>query len=138
MVYLVTNTGAQATVAVVEKWILHFRIPQSIIQDRGTAFLNTGFVNWTKELGITFRPRTALSPWRNGKIQTQSQHFARFWRSFSKDAGINWASFAPNFAFAHNTSVNYTTGKTPYEIVLGGKPQISRSVKLRFYRNTHK
>ena len=59
MVYPVTNTGAQATIAAVEKWILHFGIPQSIIHNRGTAFFNTDFVNWTKELGITLRPRTA-------------------------------------------------------------------------------
>ena len=61
MVYPVTNTGDQATIAAVEKWILHFGISQSILHDRGTAFLNTEFVNWTKELGITFRPRTAHS-----------------------------------------------------------------------------
>ena len=47
-------------------------------------------------------------------------------------------SLAPKFAFAHNTSVNYTTGMTPYEIVFGTKPQILMSVKLGFYRNKHK
>ena len=41
-------------------------------------------------------------------------------------------------AFAHNTSVNYTTGKTPHEIVFGTKPQIPKSLKLGFYRNKHK
>ena len=138
MVYPVTNTGAQATIAAVEKWILHFGIPQSIIHDRGTAFLNTDFVNWTKELGITLRPRTAHSSRTNGKVETQNQHIARYWRSFLNDAGTNWAPLAPKFAFAHNTSVNYTTGKTPYEIVFGTKPQIPMSVKLGLYRNKHK
>ena len=138
MVYPVTNTGAQATVAAVEKWILRFRSPQSIIHDSGTAFLNTDFVNWTKELGITLRPRRAHSPWTNGKVDTQNQHIAHYWRSFLNDAGTNWAPLAPKFAFAHNTSVNYTTGKTPYEIVFGTKPQIPMSVKPGFYRNKHK
>ena len=109
MVYAIANTGAKATVAAVEKWILHFGIPQSIIHDRGTAFLKTDFVNWTKELGIILRPRTAHSPWTNGKVETQNQHIARYWRSFLNDAGTNWAPFAPKFAFAHNTSVSYTT-----------------------------
>ena len=54
IVHLVTNTGAQATISPVEKWILSFGIPQSIVHDRGTAFINTEFINWTKELGITF------------------------------------------------------------------------------------
>ena len=72
MVYPVTNTGAQATISAVEKWIPSFGIPQSIVHDRGTAFINTEFINWTNELGITLRPRTAHSPWTNGKIETQN------------------------------------------------------------------
>ena len=138
LVYLVTNTGAQATIAEVEKWILHFGIPQSIIHNRGTAFLNTDFVNWTKELGINLQPRTAHSLWTKGKVDTQNQQIARYWRNFLNDAVTNWAPLAPKIAFAHNTSVNYTTGKTPYEIVFGAKPQIPMSVKLGLYRNKHK
>ena len=53
-------------------------------------------------------------------------------------AGNNWSSLAPKFAFAHNTSVNYTTRKTPYEIVFGTKPQSPMSLKLGLYRNKHK
>ena len=138
MVYPVTNTGAQAAISAVEKWIHSFGIPQSIVHDRGTAFINSEFINWTKELGITLRSRTAHSPWTNGKIETQNQHIARYWRNFLNDAGNNWSSLAPKFAFANNTSVNYTSGKTPYEIVFGTKPQIPMSLKLGLYRNKHK
>ena len=55
----VTNTGAQATTSAVEKWIHSFGIPQSILHNRGTAFKNTDSINWTTELGIILRPRTA-------------------------------------------------------------------------------
>ena len=115
MVYPVANTSAQTTIAADEKGILSFGITQSIMHDRGTAFINTDFINGTKELGITLRPRTA---WTNGKVESQNQHIAHYWRSFLNDAGNNWSLLAPEFAFAHNTSVNYTTGKTLYEIVL--------------------
>ena len=138
MVYPVTNTGAQATFSAVEKWIHSFGIPESIVHDRGTAFINTEFINWTTELGITLRPRTTHSPWTNGKIETQKQHIARYWQSFLNDAGNNWSSLAPKFAFPHNTSVNCTTGKTPDEIVFGTKPQIPMSLKLGLYPNKHK
>ena len=138
MVYPVPNTSAQTTIAAVEKWIFSFGIPQSIIHDRRTAFINTDFVNWTKELGIKLRPRTAYSPWTNGKLETQNQHIARYWRSFLNDASNNWSHLAPKFAFAHNTSVSYTTRKTPYQIVFITKPQILMSFKLGLYRNKHK
>ena len=138
MVYPVTNTGAQATISAVEKWSDSFGIPQTIVHDRGTAFINTEFINWTKELGVTLRPRTAHKPWINGKIETQNQLNARYWLKFLNDARNNWSSLAPKFAFAHNTSVNYTTGSTPYEIVFGTKPQIPMFLKLGIYSNKHK
>ena len=89
-------------------------------------------------LGITLRLRTAHSPRTNGKLETQNQHTARNWRSFLNEAGTNWAPLTQKFAFAHNTSVNYTTGRTPYEIVLGAKPQIPMSVKLGLCRYKQK
>ena len=134
----VSNTGAQATISAVEKWIHSFGIPQSIVLDRGTAFINIEFINWTKELGITLRPPTAYWPWTKGKIETQNQHNARYWRNFSNDAWNNWSSLGPKFAFAQNTSVNYTTGKTPYEIAFGTKPQMPMSLKLGLYRKKTK
>ena len=138
MVYPVTNTGALATISAVEKRLHSIGILQSIVHDRGTAFINIEFMNWSKELGINLPPRTAHSPWIKGKIETQNQHIARYWRNFLNDAGNNWSSVAPKFAFAHNTSVNDTTGRTPYENVFGTKPQIPKSSKLGLYRNKHK
>ena len=84
------------------------------------------------------RPRTAYSPWTNGRFATQNQHTAPYWRNFLNGAGKKRSSLAPKFAFAHNTSVNHTTGKTAYEIVLGTKPQIFMSLKLGLYRKKHK
>ena len=106
MVFAVKNTGAQAAISGISGT---FGIPQSIVHDRGTAFINTEFINWTKELGITLRPRTAHWLWTNGKIETQNQHVVRFYRNFFNDAGNNWSLLAPKFAFAHNTSVDSTT-----------------------------
>ena len=100
--------------------------------------MNTEFINWKKELGITLRPQTAHSPWTNGKIETQNQHIARYGRNFLNDAGNNWSSLAHKFTLAYKTVVNDTTGETPYEIVSGTKPQIPMSLKLGLYRNNHK
>ena len=102
------------------------------------CFINPIFMNWTKELGITLPPRTAHSLWSNGKIDTQNQHIFRYWRNSLNDAGNNWSSLAPKFAFPHNTSVNFTTGRTPYETVFGTKRQIPKYLKLGLYRNKHK
>ena len=82
MFHPVTITGAQATIAVVENSILHFGVPQSIIHDRRTAFLDTDFVNRSKELGNTLRPCTTHSFWTNGKVETPNHQIARYWEFF--------------------------------------------------------
>ena len=87
---------------------------------------------------MTLRPRTAHSLGTNGKVDSQNQHIARFWRSFLIDAGTNWASLEIKRAFPHDTIVNYTAGKTLYELVFDAKPHIPISVKLGLYRNKHK
>ena len=53
MVYTVINTGAQATISAVEKRIHSSGIPQSVVHDRGTAFINTEFISW-KRIGNHF------------------------------------------------------------------------------------
>ena len=136
--FLMVYPAAIATVPAVENWILSIVIPQSIIYNRGTAFIYTEFVNWSKQLGITLKPPTAHSPWTNNKIETQNQHIDRYWRSFENGPGHNWSSLGLKIEFTHNTSVNYTTEKTPFEIVFGTEPQILMSLKLGLYQNKHK
>ena len=128
--YPVRDTGAQTTINALEKWITSYGIPQKIVHDNGSAFINSDLINWTKEFGITLAPRTTYSPWPNGKVEVQNQHLARFWRNFMNQSGNNWSKLAPKFAFAHNTSVNYTTGQTPYEIVFGTKRQVPMTLNL--------
>ena len=54
-------------------------------------------------------------------------------------SGNNWSKLASKFAFAHNTSVNYTTGQTPYEIrFFGTKPQVPMTLKLGLLRDKDK
>ena len=48
----------------------------------------------------------------------------------------NWSDLAAKFAFAHNTTINASTGLTAYEIVFGQKPQIPISLKLGLLRNS--
>ena len=136
--YPVRDTGAQTTINALEKWITSYGIPQKIVHNNGTAFINSDSINWTKESGINLAPRTTYFPWTNGKVEVQNQHLNRYWRNFMNQSGNNWSKLAFKFAFAHNTNVNYTTGQKPHEIVLGTKPQVPMTLKLGLIRDKHK
>ena len=136
--YPVRHTGAQTTINALERWNSSYGIPQKIVHDNGSAFIKSDFINWTKEFGITLAPRTTCSPCTNGKVEVQNQHLTRYWRSFMNQSGNNWSKLTSKFAFAHNTSVHYTTGQTPYEIVFGTKPQVPMILKLGLLRDKDK
>ena len=53
-------------------------------------------------------------------------------------SGTKWSKLASKFAFAHNTSVNYTTGQTHYEIVIGTKSQVPVTLKLGLIQDKDK
>ena len=130
VVYTVTNTAAQASISVVEKWIYSFGNLQAIVNDRGVAVIKTDFIKWTNGLGIILRPQTVHSPGSYGKIETRNHYITRYWRNFLTDAGNNWSSLAPKFALLHKTSVNHMTGKTLFVAVFGTKPHKPMSLKL--------
>ena len=104
--------------------------------DKESAFLNEEFTIWTHELGITHGPRTAYSPWTNGKVEIQNKHLGAHFQIFFDQANSNWSNLAPKLAFAYNTKANTRTGLTPYEIVFGQKPQIPISLNLGFIRSS--
>ena len=136
--YPFRDTGGQTTINALEKSITSYGIPQKNFHDNGSAFINNDFINWTKEFGTTLAPRTTYLPWINGKVESQNQHLKRYWRKFMNQSVNNWSKLTFSLAFAHNTSVNYTTGQTPYEIVLATKQQVSMTLKLGILRDENK
>ena len=76
--YPVRDTGPQTTINALAKWITTYGIPQKIVHDNGSAFINSDFINWTEEFGITSAPRTTYSPWTNGEVEVQNQHLTRY------------------------------------------------------------
>ena len=53
-------------------------------------------------------------------------------------SGNNWSKLKSNFAFALNTSVNYTNSRTLYEIVFGTKRQSPKTLILGQLRYKNK
>ena len=85
-VYPVRSTDAVDTIKALEKFILSFGLPQKLVYDKGSAFMNQDFTSYIHELGITPAPRTAYSPWTNGKVEIQNKHLGAHFRIFLEQA----------------------------------------------------
>ena len=113
-------------------------ISQSIVLEKGTAFINTDFINCTKELGNTLRTQTAHSPWPNDKIETQNHHIVRYWQNLRNHAGNSWFSLAPNFLFLTKHVSIIQLEKHPLRNSLVQNPKFQMSLKDGLQRNQQK
>ena len=134
-VYPVKSTDATHNIEAMSTFITSFGIPQKLVYDRGTSFMNTDFSTFFLEFRVTHAPRPKWPPWTNGKVEIQNKHLSRNFHCYLSEAGNNWAKLACQFAFAHNTSLNSSTGTTPYKVVFGSKHQIPISLKLGLVRD---
>ena len=71
MVYTVRESEAHSAISAVTTWIHSFGSPQSIVHDRGTAVINTDFMNWRKELGNTLHHERHTRIGLMAKIKTK-------------------------------------------------------------------
>ena len=92
--------------------------------------MSTDSATFRLEFGMIHAPRTKLSPWTTGIVEIQKKHLIRYFHCDLSEAGNSWATLVCEFVFAHNTSVNSSTGTTPYEIDFSFKPHLPISLNL--------
>ena len=90
--------------------------------------MSADFSTFLLEFGITHASRTKWSPWTNGKVEIQNKHLRRHFGCYLSESRKNWAKLASQIAFAHNSSVNPSTGTTRCEIVFGFELQVTISL----------
>jgi transposase InsO family protein len=129
---------AKTTIQVMENYICTFGIPQIIVFDRGTHFINKEFMHWTTNLGIECRPLSGYNPWSNGIVEVQNRLMGTYFRLFVEQNPNNWADLVPQWAFSQNTSMISNFGMTPHEIHFGIKPNVPLTLKLGIFRDKNK
>ena len=108
----------------IDSCFTEFGIPRKLVYDQDTSFMITDFSTFLLQFGFTHAPRTKWSPWTKGEVEKQNKYLSRYFRFYLFGTEKIWAKLAFQFVFAHNTSVNTSTGTTSCEIVFGFKPQI--------------
>ena len=105
--------------------IRHYRLPDSIIINRGLLFtskflsLVCYFLRVKRQLFTTFHPQT------NGQIERQNSTMKAYLRAFVNFEQDDWARLLPMAEFAYNNVKNAGTGHTPFELNCRYHPRMS-------------
>jgi hypothetical protein len=103
-----------------DKVFKHHGIPRAIISDRDPRFTADFWTELWKKLGTRLKMSTADHPQTDG--QTEVVNRTINWMLRTTLLNNDWESKLPDLEFAYNSSVNRTTGKSPFEIVYGYLP----------------
>lgn len=107
----------------------HFGVPKRFHSDQGTEFSNQIIKQLVKFLGSSQTFNTAYHPQTNGALERFHATLREHVRMYHNRNLRNWDKIIPFAIICHNTSVNQSTGYTPYELLFGYKPRPFYSLK---------
>ena len=104
-------------------------LPEEIISDRDKLFTSNFWTALTRQLGLSHKLSTAYHPQTDGQTERMNQVLEQYLRGYVDYRQTNWVSLLPLAQLAYNTSVNETTGRTPFYANHGYDAQLFREPK---------
>lgn len=118
----VPNTKTIFVNRYLEQIIEMFGVPRRLICDRGTAFTSKAFTEFCKDLGIKRVLCATATPRANGQVERMNRTILSSLMASTEDE-TRWDELIPSVKWGINSTVNSTTGKSPYEIFFGYRPR---------------
>ena len=117
--------------ALVSHLICPYTTPRVLLTDNGTEFKNQVLADICSQYGVKQTFITAHHPASNGLVERTNRKILEILRHLSGQLHETWEDWLPQVAASINSSVNSSTGKTPYYIVFGCDKKLPYDVLLQ-------
>ena len=118
------NDGISAADKLFNDFMLHYGFPKRIHSDQGNEFENKLFKRLGELTGVAKSRTTPYHPQGDGLTERMNRTLIGMLRTLKKNEKVNWPKHLSKLAFAHNVTVNKSTGYSPHYLMFG------RSVRL--------
>ena len=103
-------------------------IPESIVSNRDTKFTSIFWKELYRLIGSELLMSTTFHPQTDGATEWPDRSIAQILCTVVSNDQKDWSSKGPMVEFAINSSVNATTGYTPFELNHGYMPQSGQHI----------
>ena len=120
-----------------DNWIAKFGLPEILVTDNGTEFINNEIITLCHLYNIKQKPRTSHAPWTNGLVEGMNRSLQEYLRCIINGNDTNyteWSADVKLFPLAYNSQITTTLGMSPYEMVFNQKPR----KPIMFTANSHR
>ncbi|KXZ40924.1 hypothetical protein GPECTOR_1291g539 [Gonium pectorale] len=124
-----TDITAEYLAEVAHDWIFTlFGMPKSIVSDRDPRFTSTFWRTLFELSGTKLKMSTAYHPQTDGQTERANRTVEEMLRHYVSATQDNWCDLLPQLEFAYNSSVQASTGFSPFKLVLGYEPRTPLSL----------
>lgn len=105
-------------------WSRHFRMPASVVSDRGPQFVSSIWKEYCLILGTKVKLTTAYNPNVDGQTEVMNQYLKQRLRPFCEYYQDNWGSLLPIMDIAQLTLPHESLGNiSPFQLLNGSEPR---------------
>ena len=104
-----------------EHWIAKFGLPEILVTDNGTEFINNEIITLCHLYNIKHKPRTSHAPWTNGLVEGMNCSLQEYLRCIINGNDTKYTELSADvklFPLAYNSQITTTLGMSPYKMVL--------------------
>ena len=109
-----------------EHWIAKFGLPEILVTDNGTEFINNEIITLCHVYNIKHKPRTSHAPWTNGLDEGMNRSLQQHLGCIINENDTRyteWSADVKLILLSYNSQITTTLGMSPYEMVFKQKPQ---------------
>lgn len=116
--------------ALVENWILYFGIPKILLSDNGSNLCGEVMTSISSYFNIKRIHTSVAHPQSNGSVERAHARLAEFVRATETEIenDVSWKSKLQLASYCYNTTVQTTTGYSPYYLMFGRHPRLITAV----------
>ena len=118
------ETSLTAAKKLFNEFILQFGFPARIHHDRGEAFNSSLFKELHRLAGIDMSNTSPYHPQGNGSAERLNRTLINMLKAIPENEKKNWVNHLPKLMFAYNSTVNKTTGFSPFQLMFGRESRL--------------
>ena len=109
-----------------EHWIANFVLPEILVTDNGTEFINKKIITLCHRHNVKHKPRTSHANWTNGLVEGMNRslpEYLSFIVNGNDTRNTDWPTYVKLFPLSYNSKFTTTLELSPCQMVFNQKPR---------------